>query len=196
VGSKDYPLLISFYTNDWCYPDHARRLEAECQALGLDYRIEKRFTTGSYLKNTCIKPKFILDCFEDRPLLWVDVDASIYKRPDFFLQRGFDFQAKRIENLNRRRSWHVGTMYFEPNDKMREFFNDWIKNLRVTDESAFEQTWRNWADKLIFRSIPKAYFEIEPDEPSPECVIYHRISKGLSKSQENYIAIEDEERNG
>jgi hypothetical protein len=194
--AEDYPLLISFYTDDWRYPEHAARLKDECQALGLDYRIEQRHTTGSYLKNTCLKPQFILDCFAKRPLLWVDVDASIYRKPDFFLEKGFDFQAKKIEDPSRRRSWHVGTMYFEPSEKLQAFFEDWIKNLKVTDESAFEQTWRQWADKLIVRDIPQTYFEIEPKKPSSECVIYHRLSKSPSKIKEINIARRDEERNG
>jgi hypothetical protein len=196
VGSKPYPLLVSFYTNDWIYPDHARRLERECRDLGLDYLIEKRPSTRSYLKNTCIKPQFILDCLRDRSVLWVDVDASIYKRPDFFLDGDFDFQAKRIEKPDRRRTWHVGTMCFAPNDKVREFLADWISRLRVTDESALEQTWRDWKDKISTREIPKTYFEIEPNEPTTDCVIYHRLSRGQSKQEENQIAIEDEERNG
>lgn len=196
MESKQYPLLISFYTNDWCYADHARRLEAECQELGLDYWIARLPSTGSYLRNTCLKPQFILDCFADRPLLWLDVDASIYRRPDFFLETGWDFQAKRIRSATRRRTWHVGTMYFEPSEIMRAFMLDWIARLKVTDESALEQTWRHWQDRLKTRDIPANYFEIEPDKPSSNCVIYHRLSRGASKSQEFELAIEDEQRNG
>lgn len=196
MGSKQYPLLISFYTKDWCYPDHARRLEAECEGLGLDYRIVELPSTKSYLRNTCLKPQFILDCFADRPLLWVDVDASIYRRPDFFLQTGWDFQAKRITTPNRIRTWHVGTMYFEPNETMRAFMLDWINNLKVTDESALEQTWRHWQNRLKTRDIPATYFEIEPNKRTDECVIYHRLSLGEAKGREFEIAIQDEIRNG
>ena len=196
MDAKKYPLLISFYTKDWIYPDHARRLEAECQELGLDYWIAQLPSTKSYLRNTCLKPQFILNCFADRPLLWVDVDASIYRRPDFFLETGWDFQAKRIRSETRRRTWHVGTMYFEPNETTRAFMLDWINNLKVTDESALEQTWRHWQDRLKTREIPETYFEIQPDKPTMECVIYHRLSRGESKARENEIAVQDEERNG
>ena len=192
-----HPLIISFYTKDWLYLQHAQRLQKECKALGLNHLIVEKPSRNSYLKNTCIKPEFILECFElKRPLLWIDVDASIYKKPDFFLEDGFDFQAKKITNPQRTRVWHVGTMYFNPSAKMEEFMKDWIAALRVTDEQALEQTWRSWKDKIISRDIPQAYFEIEPSKPSKDCVIYHRLSKGSSKDREYQIALNDEIENG
>lgn len=87
-------------------------------------------------------------------------------------------------------------MYFEPSEIMRAFMLDWIARLKVTDESALEQTWRHWQDRLKTREIPANYFEIEPNKPSSNCVIYHRLSRGESKMRENEIAVQDEERNG
>ena len=40
--ASEYPLIISFYTDDWTYPQHADRLRGECDRLGLAHHIERR----------------------------------------------------------------------------------------------------------------------------------------------------------
>ena len=200
MSSSDYPLIVSFYTDDWLYPTHARQLRAECNRLGLDSHIERRPSAGGYLENTCQKPTFLLECLErfQRPVLWIDVDGSIRRLPDHFRERGWDMQARRMPPV-RPRTWHVGTMYWEPTDVALAFIRRWIELTGdMSDESSLEQAWQEQGHTLKARDIPSTYFEIPtPRRPmTRECVIFHRLSSGASKRQQTarFNAHEEQER--
>lgn len=186
-------LIVSFYTADWEYPAHGARLRKECDALGLRHRIEELPSRRSYLQNCCLKPAYIQRCLEDakEPVLWVDVDGSIFRSPDFFSDADlYDFQAKRITSPKRTRVWHVGTMWWNYTDASRDFIARWVANTGAsTDESAIEATWRE-GHALRHRDIPQSYFEILRDglPPKPGTVIGHRLSKGESKKVECPLA--------
>ena len=199
--------LISFYTNDWKYPQHAERLKAECESFGVPYKIEQLKSTGSYLKNTCLKPQFILDCLNDlkSPVLWVDVDASLLGKPETPIKRNYvdvfdgyeiksvevlgelpDFAAKRMSE-ERDRTWHVGTMWFNYKPNVIEFLEKWIANTgNLSDESALEKTWQDDGWMLDTFDLPKEYFYIEriSQEPPEGTVIMHRISDSNMKKRE------------
>lgn len=182
--------VISFYTKDWRYPKFAKMLEADCKRLNLTYTIEELKSTGSYLKNTCLKPKFILDKLKEfkEPVLWVDVDGSIVKEPTFFYDIDADFAAKLMPETAKR-TWHVGTMWFNYNDDVLNFIERWIDNTgNISDESSLEKTWQESPIKGI--DIPKDYFRIIRFSERPQGVICHRISNGISKRQELAGAIQ------
>jgi len=177
-------LLISYYTENWAYPAHAHRLKQECKALKIRHRIEALQDTGSYLKNCCYKPRYILECLreEKAPVLWVDVDASILAYPEYFdTGLDYDMQAKRMKEP-RKRTWHVGTIWFNYNPTVMQFLTKWAENTGAcSDESSLEQTWREMPIKA--RDIPDDYFGITGDRPFG--VICHRISDSLSKKRES-----------
>lgn len=183
-----YPVIVSFYTPDWEYPAHADRLRSECDALGLEHRIEQRQSVGNYLGNTCLKPQYIRDCLTmGRPILWVDVDGSIYRRPDFFVGLDADFAARRM-GPHRKRTWHVGTMYFAPAPEVIEFVDEWIRITgECSDESALEQTIRSREWGFRCSDIPPEYFEIQTARHrlTDKTVIMHRISSGKSKRDQS-----------
>lgn len=182
-------LIVSFYTDDWVYPEHAKRLAGECDRLGLPHRIEKLASTRSYLRNCCLKPAYIQTCLQDakEPVLWVDVDASILAPPTFFQDDDpYDFQAKRM-GPQRTRTWHVGTMWWNYTPEALVFIERWVANTgESTDESALEFTWRQ-DHNLRTRDIPAPYFRIMPDEAG--AVIVHRLSTGEAKLRENHLAM-------
>lgn len=185
----DLPLIISFFTPDWEYEAHSKRLIKECDSLGLEHRIERRESRGGYIQNSCIKPFYIRECLQEakRPVLWVDVDGSIFKPPVFFLSGDFDFQARKMDPKYRRRTWHVGTMWFNYTPAMLEFIEAWCNRTGdMTDESALDQTWkaRDWG--LRTREVPPGYFFIlREGRPIPTTtVIAHRLSKGESKKDQ------------
>lgn len=181
------PVIVSFYTDDWKYPAYAALLKRQCDDLGLEHHIEMLPSAGNYLKNTCMKPQFIRDCLEmNRPILWIDVDGAILKPPVFFDGLDADFAAMRM-NRERKRTWHVGTMFFRPSDTVRAFVDAWSANSgECSDESALEFTLRQQDWGLKTSDIPPEYFEIEAGRyrPTEKTVIYHRISSGESKKQQ------------
>jgi hypothetical protein len=192
-----HPLIVSFFTKDWEYPEHGRRLKKECADLGLDSHIVELKSTGSYIKNCCMKPFFLRTCLQtfNRPVLWIDVDGSILKKPDFFLDTEWDFQAKRM-GPHRKRIYHVGTIWINNTPKALEFVDKWCeKTGDMTDESSLDQTLKSQEWDFRHRDIPPEYFVIAK-RPSPEAVIFHRISSGQSKQQETDLFNKYEEEIG
>lgn len=182
--------LISFYTKDWKYPQYATALKMDCERLDVPYRIQELPTTGSYLKNTCLKPQFILDKLNElkSPVLWVDVDASLYGYPD--CKYAVDFAARRMPE-HRDRTWHVGTMWFNYTPVMISFIQKWIENTgNLSDESALDRTWREIGDTITTADLPPEYFYIEKKGRSiPNgTVIMHRISKSPIKAMDMPVA--------
>lgn len=193
------PLIISFYTPDWLYPKHAARLKRECQRLNLRYRIEPRKSAGGYLQNTCIKPYFIREMLKSskRPVLWIDVDGSILKRPIFCENLSVDFAARKMP-IYRKKIWHVGTMFFNYSANALNLVDRWCEEAGSwSDETALDNVWKRDLEKevlseddfektldLTFTEIPRTYFELARKasyKPTSQTVIYHRISNGPSK---------------
>lgn len=182
--------VISFYTKDWYYEHYSKELKEDCKRLGLNFKIEELPSTGSYLKNCCLKPQYILDKLLETkaPVLWVDVDGKILKKPIFFdaLEKDVDFAARKMSRY-RKRTWHVGTMWFNYTPAMIAFLESWILNTGgISDESGLEKAWRLNKLSLITSDIPEEYFIIEPKSKMipQNTVIFHRISEGAAKKRE------------
>ena len=186
------PKIISFYTQDWEYPKHAQRLAAECDALGLEHRIECLPSTGSYLGNTCMKSDYVLRCLESepgRPLLWIDVDGSILAYPRVLTDlQGADIAARRRRVVNEYGyTWHVGTLWFSGNQASRDFARAWSQHPTGTDEHKF-QAWRGCENTLKVWQLPPEYFviltQVNRHAIPTDTVIAHRISNSPIKRQE------------
>lgn len=184
---NQYPTIVSFYTPTWDYPKHASRLIAECERLGLPYHIKQLDPGQSWLDNTRLKSKFIFDSMKelDRPILWIDVDGSIYRRPDILLNVEEDFMG-RHQRTGPRRNWHVGTMFFNNTPNGKQLLDEWntlCQTASGTDEAAFEEVWKKFGTNITFKELPSEYFEIIHDaaQATPNAVIVHRLSKCPSK---------------
>lgn len=174
------PIVISFYTANWKYSEHAARLKAECEELGLEYLIEERPDRGDYLANCRQKPAFIAECLEKlkRPVLWIDVDGSIYKRPELFENIDADFAAFPKEQGDRR--WYVCTLYFGPG--ALSFVQAWAAMCKDwSDESALHDLWLTKPEIKTF-VLPQSYSCMEGCD-CDGAVIRHRLSKSEQKKE-------------
>jgi hypothetical protein len=184
------PTIISFFTQDWEYPNHAKRLIKECKMLNLDFLIKERESAGGYLQNTCMKPFFILECLKElkRPVLWVDIDASIYHRPIIFENLSKDMAA-RPKAPQIARKWHVGTLWFNYTPKAINFLEKWCQlSNELSDEYALQKLWETNPD-IDYLELPSEYHFIllKNMNPNHKTVIAHRISSGGSKKEQEYI---------
>lgn len=185
-----FPVIVSFYTKDWEYPAHAKRLKKELDSLQIPHDIVERPSAGGYLQNTCQKPFFIREMLlkHKEPILWVDVDASVFRRPHWFCGLDADISL-RPKPPTHRRKWHVGTMWFNYNKVALEFIDEWCKLTGdLSDESALEQLWQAGTNAYII-DMPYEFHEIEMGayKPSGRTCIMHRLSSGQSKREQRHI---------
>lgn len=184
------PKIISFYTNDWIYPDHAERLRRELRALKLDFRIDLLDSTGSYGKNCCLKPHFIRDCLkqEQQPLLWMDVDSSIYQKPELLTRiDGYDLASVKRSNSTDLQ-WHVGTLWFAPTENSFRFLDRWCDIKTSTDDRSFNMTVQEMSDRIKMFTLPSTYLiHLDKPEINTPPVIAYRLSTWDRKLKEKNL---------
>lgn len=199
----DAPTIVSFYTNDWEYPEYAERLKDNCKDLGLTCYIQERPSTGDYIQNTSIKPYFIQDALEryKGPILWIDCDGTLLKPPTALEHKSvsqFDFAAKQYKGPVSR-SWHVGTLWFNYTEASIKFIKDWCAYSSIgTDENSFEMAWQDNRHLLNVYPLPPEYFIILTKYncvPPDDAVIVHRLSTSPDKMKRKYPKSHDIEGN-
>lgn len=169
-------LVVSFYTPNGDYPEHAARLQSECEALGLDYRIEERPDTGSYLGNCRKKANYIQGCLYGflRPLLWVDVDSTILRAPTG-IREDVDFMGRAKPHRDER-AWHVDVMYFNATRPASDLVDLWVEHLTDhSDEHAFDAAWKSGRWQGSWSELPAEYAD------APGGVVTFRRSRSPEK---------------
>lgn len=185
------PLIISFFTEDWEYPQHAARFKAECDALGLKYFVEQKESTKDYIKNTGIKPFFIRECLHQfrRPVFWIDIDAMLIRPVDVEMQ-DYDFAACKYFNRRLQREWAVATLCFNHTPNAYRFLDLWCENsLRGTDEASFDETWLAIRKEMKPLVLPNTYNFVRWSnslEIPPDTVICHQLSKSEDKLRRKF----------
>jgi hypothetical protein len=184
--------VISFFTQDWEYPQYAQRLTEDCSRLDLDHSIEELASDADYLKNCNKKPRFIQDklLLLKRPVLWMDADGSIVKYPVLLDEDNildYDIAGNRAE-------WdadkiHVGSIWFNYTPRTLSLIDEWqTKSANAThdDDVSFNQILKNHRTNLKILLLPQEYFVIlkSTQAPVPQGArIVHRLSTGASKEQ-------------
>jgi hypothetical protein len=190
-------LIISFYTNDWEYPEHATRLKNECKSFKLpNYIIEQKSTTD-YIKNTAIKPFFIKDALLKfrRPVVWIDVDALLLKPIDIDFA-DYDLVACKHTTPSLNREWAVSTLGFNFTKESIAFLTEWC-NLTTsgTDESSFELAWQKMKDTVKVLSLPNKYTFVKWSNKlvvPEDTIVCHQLSKFEDKMRRKNKGISDE----
>lgn len=145
------PVLVSFYTDNWLYPQHAARLAAECDHYGIAHDICRLETTGDWMQNTQLKARFIRDRLERHgEIIWLDVDSALLRKPDLF-KRSLPSDLGLVRHTTLPRHWHVGMMMFRQCAGVAWLLDEWIDRLEScggTDEAALDITWNRLADRL------------------------------------------------
>ena len=165
-------VLCSFFTADDYYRDHAKRLQANLESLGLgiDLReIEKK--PGEDWADICRKKVgFIAEVCAANPekkVFWIDVDCEIYSLPDFVrdstadiigFQRGFS-TPRSIGYENRTRFWEPCFWGINTTPQARKMIADAQEleqsaTIRATDDYFFEEAWSANSTNLTFQIIP------------------------------------------
>lgn len=165
-------LFFSFYTQDAYYEECAKKLKSKLDLLGAKYRIEPFIKPdGVEWPDICRKKipfmqKIFKECQEKR-LVWIDVDCSINRIPDFIIDYNADLMAFRrgfphshSAKPQRTRYWEPCFIVFNKNSKMENFLDyaaqleSEKKDIKATDDYFFEEAWRKFKTELTVFEIP------------------------------------------
>ncbi len=181
------PLIISFYTKDTIYEKEIEDLKASLEVLKLPYYIEGRLDLGSWEKNCCQKPLFILECLKkfQKPLLWVDADAMIFQKPPFLfgdVDLAIYFEDVHLKQVR------TGTIYLAPTQQTLELITLWHETcqskiersepLPFPDQHIFSTLLQTAS--LRVGSLPLEYTQIFDKEPIPlekACIVHFQSSR-------------------
>lgn len=185
MASKKKPTIISFYTDTWEYPSKAESFIAACHELKIPYHVERLDDSGSWIGNTRLKSTFVYNKLEEfmQPVLWVDIDSTIY-RPPLDLNPHADIGLVRT-NENSLKTFYAGTVYVNYTEMGREFARRWSEcPIEGSDHMALQKIWDEGFVGTL-QCLSPTYCEIEKRDvgPSPNAVIYSGSSKDKDKQK-------------
>lgn len=170
------PLFVSYYTRGSPYEAEAQALSEGLRAFGLSHEICGVTPRGSWEKNCAYKPTFILDMLVKHPgtpIVWVDADARIRRRPDLFdsLDCDIAFHRKGGEELL------SGTLYFGPTKAAMEILREWqsrcADNPLEWDQRCLDSVVKENRPGARFGELPASYVSIFDAHMSDAPVILH-----------------------
>ncbi len=201
------PLVVSFYTPTRPYSTSVKKLIKTCGQFGLDYFIPQLQPQASWVRTCAMKGPFVLRCMQRfrRPLLWVDADGFIAKRPDklYNIKENYDFAVraesgrptKTVSGRGQRslspvwpddvtsRWMNTGTIWFNDTDASIELINRWAARCQEKpndyDQWALQDTWAELlhaGSDLQTLWLPREYCCITKMHQKTIPVIAHRLA--------------------
>ncbi len=143
------PLYTAFYTRNTFYEQEAERLRDSLDKFGLPHDIRPVDSQGDWIANTKLTATHIvtmLKAYPDRPVVQLDADAFIHRRPDLF-EDGLDCDVavhyrQGHELLN-------GTVYFAPTAGAKMVAEKYLEIIQANPGCANEQTCLDAATKEL-----------------------------------------------
>jgi len=142
-----FPLVVSYFTKDSLYEKEAENLILSCNKFNLDYHIEAAPSFGSWEKNCCFKPFFLLEKLYQlqKPLLWIDVDAVFVQKPkEEQWEKSCDIAVRFFESNRIADKTFSGTVFINYTPKSIQLLHMWSDEcekqfLNRTMESIWDQ---------------------------------------------------------
>ena len=160
---KDFPLIVSYYTQDTVYQLEVQNLIASCQQWQLAYHIEPIATFGSWERNCGYKPLFLLEKLQQfrTPILWVDADGVFFKNPEPLATFDSDFAVRINQNWANSHPSKVisGTVYVNATIGGERVLKSWAKACldSLSDPQRTEEFWDQIALRdVILQTVPGA----------------------------------------
>ena len=130
-ANKNDIVYVSMYTHGTPYEQEIKVLVASLDKYSLFYEIVAIRPQGSWIKNTQMKPKIILDTMQkhNKDVVWIDADAEVLSQPVFFENLVADLSYHTLiwhkDTPNEFKEMLVGTVYFKNNVKVKSLLSQW-----------------------------------------------------------------------
>lgn len=177
-------VVISYYTDNWEYPERAAQLRDDCERFGLRNDIVRLDDQGSWIKNTRLKSRFVHEKLEEhqRPVLWIDADSRILKSP-LGISNNADIGGVRALAPTSK-IFYAGTLFFNYTDGGRDFARRWAEcNIKGSDHAALDRIWQEGFDGIV-HCLPYTYCQVESrKDVTDDAVIVSGSSTAQSKQE-------------
>lgn len=182
------PVFVSFFTDNWIYPQLAEQLAAQLEAMGLKHDFRRMEQGADWLANTRIKARFIRQMLGVYPsVVWLDADSDVHQLPRMLMDFSEDLLLRPHSTVPGR-AWHVSVMGWKSTRQTKVLCNDWIKQADAaggTDEAAFDAVIGKFKDKISIGRMPLKYHRL-PHESQDNAVITIGISRDEDKLRIKY----------
>lgn len=169
------PIIVSYYTENTGYEREVQNLISSCDDLRLTHQIEKITSLGSWEKNCCYKPYFLLEKLEElkQPILWVDADAVFLQQPNLFHHLPCDMALRSFDHLPLHHPSKIitGTLYLQNTQATKKLLTQWGKECQRLLQAQKGEVWDQIGLRNAILSGHKA--EIVP-LPDSYCAIYDK----------------------
>ncbi|MEM7175286.1 MAG: putative nucleotide-diphospho-sugar transferase [Chlamydiota bacterium] len=198
-----FPTIISYYTQGTGYEREVKNLIASCQKLNIPCQIDSITSLGSWEENCCYKPRYILKKLDElsTPVLWVDADAVIVKRPTLFESMTADIALRVVDNLPRNSPSKMisGTVYFNQTAAAKTILHEWAAECQRMLEESQPEVWdqvalRNtlYQSNATIYPLSRAYYMIY-DAMTTKCydeaIIVHYQASRIFKKEINQLVV-------
>ncbi len=140
---RDHPTVVSYYTPNSRYEDHANRLAKSLSVLGIPYRIEARESLGSWVRNCSQKALFVRDMRNEvsGPIIWIDADAVVRRPLDNLRGCDADFSVVKRDGW----SFSGGQIFFADSVNAKTLIDVWCDYAtnfpHVWDQVTLDYAW-------------------------------------------------------
>lgn len=182
-------IVVGYFTKGTLYEQEAVRLIRSLQQFKVPYYIEPVSDKGNWYLNTQYKPTFLrqmLDKFESKNIVYVDVDAEFCAYPRLFDELGthpdVHVGAHLLDHTKRGRSHAAfellsGTLFFKNDDVARTIIDRWIE--KCTNAGTL---WDQVALSEVLRGLP--YYVL----PEEYCTIFDYMNDVVDPVIKHYQA--------
>lgn len=179
------PVVVSYYTP--AYHADAMEMQRTAREFGLFTDVRPVPDLGDWCHNCAMKPAFIRDRmldYECRPIVWLDADARVRRRPLLFYDQPCDFAA----HWRHGSELLSGTLYFGTTPRAWKLAALWCEEQRKTpgvwDQKVLQNVIESGAvEGLNVRKLPATYTAVFDDVKmgtEDEWVIsHHQASRRL-----------------
>jgi hypothetical protein len=181
--------VVSYFSPD--YRDAAARLEKTLQRFEIEYELVAVPAFANWLQGVQFKPSFIRRCLEqatpERPIIWLDADATVEQYPEIFDDLPVDFAAHFRCDKRYTNELLSGTLFFRPTEGAFNLLDNWV-NIQKADKEGWDQRTLQRAVETthsysLYR-LPPNYTQIfdtmaYAGEP---VILHHQASRGKDKT--------------
>jgi len=185
-------VVASMFTVDTPYEQEIEKLKEGLDKYGIKYELIGYKPQGSWEKNTQMKPHVIKSVMNkyNKPVVWLDADAEVLKKPVFFDNVSGDLSFYMIKEWN---EMLTGTMYFANNIRVQRLIDRWIvenNSNSLPDAKNFQKIMSEFST-LDYIPLPADYIKIFDNDliVSSNPVIVHNQASRRFKTDVNRSVI-------